>query len=61
MNEQDIKVRALAIARSMQNTSTELRGNVLQEVANQLGKDGYNYTASLFEQIAKQYGVNPNV
>ena len=54
----DLQLNAMRIANIMRKTDTEKRGDLLLMVSKALSKQTQHYSASLFEQIAQEYGVH---
>lgn len=54
-----IEIDAVTIASIIMKTDTELRGALLKQVAKRLRVSTNFYTANLFDDIAKKYGISP--
>lgn len=55
MKDDKIKEKAAEIVEVVMKTTTDNRGYLFLEIADQLSKEGKGYTASLFKIIGENY------
>lgn len=53
-----IEKQAVRISNMICNVNTNYRGNLFEMISKNLRRDGQWYTASLFENISENYGVD---
>ena len=60
MSEEDINKKAKEMAQIILDVNTDFRGNLFEEVSEELMRQSQGFTSSVMNMAANIYGIAPN-